>query len=356
MDFGRFARFAAVGLLLSTVPAAAQIAEFYGAWSNQQADASGIVRIVVTPGDGQRMSIHLFGRCQPRDCDWGVQPARGYTDDPGSQDIHSIAADFDAGGMRKRIVLRIAVGHALRFEVQTDFADGSPRSNYATSGVFAYAGDWNTAARVASVMPPPVASATANTPPSAMASEAAAPVPVEIPEGTAASSSGPSFLGIGPAVASGYIPAAGEDCRPFNPDQVRVGYVDGQWRLGDFANRLLTFGPQQQAARVAMSILAYYHFDEQCFVDRATMIYWKRAGQVPKPSMRGEDCTALDPAHVQVESDGDTWRVVSGGATLLEYDGQADAQRAASVIQTYKLNRQCFFARDASKAQYWLAQ
>ncbi len=49
--------------------------------------------------------------------------------------------------------------------------------------------------------------------------------------------------------------------------------------------------------------------------------------------------------------------MVNGGATLLDYgDDQASAERAVSVIQTYRLNRQCFFARPASQAQYWLSQ
>jgi hypothetical protein len=72
--------------------------------------------------------------------------------------------------------------------------------------------------------------------------------------------------------------------------------------------------------------------------------------------MGGADCVSLDPAAAKAEGSGDSWRVAAGGGTLLEFDDQDDADRAVSVIRTFHLNRQCFFARPESKAQYWLSQ
>ena len=340
----------ALAVVLSTTPAKAEVAEFYGVWSNGTADASGIARIVVSPGNGARATIHLFGRCRPADCDWGEKDARTYADDPGSKEIRSLVADFDTAGAHRRIVLRSAIGHALRFEVQTDFYDG--RQAFATTGVVAYAGDWNTAPRAASA-PTLVATAPAN--PSVAETLVPEPTPQQAPS-SGGWFSGPSLIGTGPSIASGYVPAAGEDCRPFNPDQVRAGYVEDQWRVGDFANRLLTFGPHQSAARLSLAILGYYHFDEECFVghDTSAMLYWKRAGQVPNAGMHGEDCVAF--TGVKVVPGGDGWRVTAGDAVLLEYDEKSDAERAASVIATYRLNRQCFFSAAESRAQYWLSQ
>lgn len=335
---------------LSAGPAGADTADFLGTWRNSPADASGIARIVVSPLEGAKATIHLYGRCQPVECDWGTQPARAYADDPDSKDVRSLAADFDAGGVHRRVVLHMAVGHALRFEVQTDFPDGSGRNNYASGGAVAYAGDWRGEPLGPTGPTTPVGPAGDAPPPVAVAA------PPLAPSGGWFGSS--SFVGLGPAVPAGYVPAAGEDCRPFDPAQIRVGYVEEQWRLGDFSHRLLSFGPHQGAARLALAMMAYYHFDEQCVVGHANaaMVYWKRAGQVPKPDMPGQDCVALDPANAKaVENDG-AWRVVSGGATLLEYDDKDDAARALSVIQTYRLNRQCFFARPDSRAQYWLSQ
>ncbi len=356
MRFGRFGGAIVLASWLGAGPAGAAVADFYGVWSNADSDVSGIARIVVTPGTGAEVNIHLFGRCRPADCDWGTQRARAYADDPASKDVRSLAADFEAGGVHRRIVLHIAVGHALRFEVQTDFADASAGNNFAAGGAVAYEADWNSGPRVAAALPQPVPAS----PPAAGAPAVAAAAPTPAPQPTSSSSGwfgSNSFIGVGPAVPAGYVAAAGEDCRPFDPGQIRVGYVEDQWQLGDFSHRLLRFESHQSAARLALAMLAYYHFDEQCFVghDSTAMTYWKRAGQVPKPDMPGQDCVAFDPAGAKADANGDGWRVVAGG-TLLEYDGKDEAARALSVIQTYRLNRQCFFARPDSKAQYWLSQ
>lgn len=334
MGLGRWTPVAA--LLALCAPAAADVGDFYGIWTDSQTDGSGIARIVILPGDGNRAAIHLYGRCVPGECDWGIQPARAYAGGPGGGEIQSLAAEFDNAGVRRRLVLRPAVGHALRFEIETDYADGSGQANYAVTGALDYAGDWSAAPRVA---------------------EAPAGAPTPQPVAPEARSSASSFFGLGPAAASGYVPAAGEDCRPFNPDQVRVGVVDGDWRVGDFATRLLNFGPYQSAARRAKLVLDNYHFDEQCFVGHGSdaMMYWKRAGHVPNTALRDADCVALGPSGVKLVQKEDGWQVVSGAAVLLAFDDKADAERALSVIATYKLDRQCFFDRGAGRAQYWLA-
>jgi hypothetical protein len=338
-------------------PALADASDFFGIWSNGQTDASGIARIVVAPAEGSRLLMHLFGRCGAGECDWGTQPARVYASDPGANDIRSVAADFDTPAGHKHITLTLAVGHALRIDVQTDVAANSGQHDFMTSGNVAYAGDWEGAARLAAAAPPP--SAPPNAPVAAggaaAAVAAAAPPPPPRDDSWFGSS---SFIGLGAARPPGYVAAAGEDCRPYDPEQVRITYTDGEWQLGDFAHRLLRFGAHQTAARLSAIILGFYHFDEQCVITRSdvVMTYWKRAGQVPKPDIPGGDCVSLDPAAAKADGSGDSWRVTGGGGTLLEFDDKDDADRAVSVIRTYHLNRQCFFARPDIKAQYWLSQ
>jgi hypothetical protein len=356
MRFRIFARASALGALIASLavlaqPAFADASDFFGIWVNGSADNSGIVRVIVQPGDGAKITIHLFGRCGDKECDWGTQPAQAYASDPAANDVRSIAADFNTGYGHKRLTITTAVGHALRFDVQTDFSDGSARSNYATSGNVAYAGDWSSAPQVAAAPPP------------AAAPESGAPAPVASAAPPSPPSSGwfggSSFVGLGPAVPQGYVPAAGEDCRPFDPAQVRVGVVNGDWQLASFSRHLLSFGSHQLAARVAAIVLGFYHFDEQCVVTdtKAIMVYWKRAGQLPRADMPGQDCVALNPANAKAERDDDDWHVAADGTTLLDFGDDKDgAERAVSVIHTYKLNRQCFFARPDSRAQYWLSQ
>ncbi len=339
----------ALGAVLVTLaaPARADTADFLGNWVNPDREAGGIARIVVIPGDGNRASIRLFGSCQPADCDWGTRPARLYADAPGASDVRSLAADFDTPAGHRHLTLHLAVGHALRFELQTDLADG--RMSYASTGAATFAGDWADAPRVADARTNPAAGST--------------PVPQAEPVGQSESggffgSSGP--IGIGARLPAGYVPAKGEDCMTFNPDQTRAAPVDGDWRLGDFAHRLVNFGAHREAAQRAQAVIAYYHFDELCFVTRESraMLYWKRAGQVPRDPLKGEICTALDPAGVKAEQRDGVWTVMGGGAVLLDLDEDKDAAaRAVSVIRTYKLGRKCIVAGGEGTAfQYWLAQ
>ncbi|MEJ0040778.1 MAG: hypothetical protein WDM81_00490 [Rhizomicrobium sp.] len=240
----RFRAFALVLLLgWAAQPASAAGSDFLGVWTAATPDASGLARIVIAPGSGDRLDIHVYGRCQPRDCDWGAHPARLYSIGPDSQETASIAADFDTGTAHKRMTLRLSVGRALRAEVQTDFPDG--RINYATSTPLEFSGAWNEAPHVAAPAPSPVPPSPP-APPVAMA--AAEPQPVETPPPPTRTSDdswfgGSSVIGIGPRLPAGYEPPAGEDCTPFNPTQVRASNTDGTWRLGDFSHRLANFGP-----------------------------------------------------------------------------------------------------------------
>ncbi|MEI9990444.1 MAG: hypothetical protein WDM86_10420 [Rhizomicrobium sp.] len=345
----RFRAFAfAMLLVLAAGPASAASADFLGVWTAATPDAGGLARLVIAPGTGGRLDIHVYGRCQPRACDWGLHPARLYSVGPDSTEIASIAAEFDTGTAHKRLTLRPSVGRALRAEVQTDFPDASGRGNYATSTPLEFSGAWNEAPQVAE--PPPAAVAAA-------APVETPPPPTKPSDDSWFGNSG--FIGIGPRLPAGYEPPSGEDCTPFNPAQVRASNTDGTWRLGDFSHRLANFGPRHEDALRALAVLNFYHFDEECFVTREapTMLYWKRAGLVPKESAHGEVCIGLDPAAAKAAKNEGGWSVMSGMAALLDFgDDEQAAERAASVIRTYRLNRQCFAGPPKSGLQYWLSQ
>jgi hypothetical protein len=351
-----------LGLVLAPLPAGAESADFLGVWAAPPGDGGGIVRVVVAPGTGDRLEVHVYGRCKPQDCDWGRAPARLYADGPQSKTVASIAAEFDTGFAHKRLVMRPSVGHALRIEVETDFKDPS-RTSYAVNASFTYAGDWNEAPRVAEnlpkpPLPTPVTAVPAAPPPAPVENT---PMPAPPAPATEENSSDNGLfgglIGLGPKMPDGYAPAPGEDCQPYAPSQVRVSNTDSEWRLGDFARTLMKFLHREDAVR-GLALLDTYHFDEQCVVAREhmTMVYWKRAGLVPKESLKGELCVALDPAAIKAEEHDGSWSVGSGMAALLDFgDDRAAAERAVSVIRTYRLNRQCFAGPPRTGLQYWLA-
>jgi hypothetical protein len=318
--------------------AAAATSDFLGQWVNAATDGSGIARVVVTQAGGSRLSIHAFGACKPTECDWGVQPAHAFSEDPGSDDAQSVTADFNAGFAQKRITLRQVPGGALKLEVQTSFTDGSGRNDYAVNARLVPAAQPGAAQTIATAGPAPAESSGGFL--SSVTSIFDKPAPVA-------------------RAGAGASAAIAEDCVGLNPDNSYVAPVDMTWTIRDFKHGYLKFDADHATAILAMDVIAYYHFDEQCFVARphAQMMYWKSAGDVPRDAKPGQDCVAVDPAKVVAVQTDDTWKVVDGATTLLDYGpDQAAAGQAVSVIKAYRLNRQCFAGRPSQIMSYWLAQ
>jgi hypothetical protein len=317
----------------------AQVDSYLGNWIDNQTDDSAIARLVVTAAGPSHVRIHLFGRCEPAECDWGTAIGRNHSAAPGSGDVRSIAAEFDTPGAHKRLTLRLGPGKSLRFEVVTDFDKPGDGHDFETSGLL------TAAPEPVAQTPPPVAAA----PPQAATSVASTAV---LPDAVTA----PPPAGVAAAVPE--APATQEDCAPINLADLYVAPSDRGWQLRDYDHVILNFRSDHQAALKAQEILSYYRFDEQCFVARplATMLYWRSAGEVPHTPMPHEDCSDVHPAAVKAAADGGDWKVLDGSSVLLDYgEDRAHAELAASTIRTYRLNRECFVARPSSVMQYWLA-
>jgi hypothetical protein len=329
MTLGKTARICALtAALLSagglTGPAAADVSDFLGDWHNVDSDTSGVTHIVVTPAGGNQVTIRVFGQCDPNDCDWGARPGHSYTENPSSHDVRSITAFFNAGFANKLIVLRRAPGGDMRFEVMTDFTDGSGREDYDMTGKLTLGGGGGGGGGGpggGGGWPPP-------------------------PGG------GGGGWGGGPSLGP-------EDCISFDPSAVTAAHVGGAWKVVQGSMWMLDYGSNAVAAHRAADTIHHYHFDQQCFVRRpnASMMYWKTGGHVASGNMFGEDCIGLNPMNVSVAHAGGAWKVVDGGNWLLDYGSDhAAADQALAVIQTYHLNRQCFIVRPNASMQYWLAQ
>lgn len=331
MGFKGFRQGSAVVLLaagFAAAPAAADISGFLGSWFGPDhagllgswiggSDSGGIARVEVRPEGVDHVRIHLYGRCQPRDCDWGEALGHNHSDSPDSTEVRSVTAMFKDTDAERRLTLRKAAGKGLRYELVTDFTDHSGRHDYETSGTF---------------LPAPTTASVAVA-------------------GTAAV----------PSAAAPVTSAAdlAEDCEAINPDDVYVAPSGRGWKVNDFNHTILDFHDNKVAAVKAAHVMAFYHFDEQCYVasPHPKMIYWRTGGQVPHDSMPGQDCKDVSFAAVTAVHMGDGWKVADGQNTLIDYgDDEAAAKLAASVIRTYHLSRQCFVARPDTTMVYWLAQ
>lgn len=322
-------------------PAWADVGGFLGNWVNSSAhpsgflsslvgspsDVSGIARIVVTPAGASHVRIHVFGRCESGLCDWGTQMARNHSGSPGSDEVRSLYAEFNTGFAQEKLTLRQGPGGSLRFDLVTDFTDGSGHHDYQSNGLL-----------TAAPGEVPIASAAAPGTPIVAA-------PASLP----ALTGGLSNLGGAPA----------EDCVAINNANVYVAPSDRGWKLSDYNHTILNFGSNKAAALKAQIVLDFYHIDEQCYVARPhpRMIYWRSAGQLPHGPLANQDCIDVHPAAVRVEQKDGSWKVIDGSNVLLDYgEEQTGAQLAVSVIQTYRPTRQCFVARPDTTMSYWLTQ
>ncbi len=317
-------------------PALADVSGFLGNWINKPAQLGGfisslvgspwdvgdIAKIVVTPAGASHVRIHVIGHCESGLCDWGTQMARNHSGNPGSDEARSLYAEFTTGFAQEKLTLRQGPGGSLHFDLVTDFTDGSGRHDYESSGQLAAA-------------------------------------PGDMPMASAAA---PNVSAAAPALApesSNPVGALPEDCVAINPADVYVAPSDRGWKLTDYNHTILNFGSNKAAALKAQIVLDVYHIDEQCFVSRPhpKMIYWRSAGQLPHRPMANEDCIDVHPAAVRAEQRDGSWNVSDGATVLLDYgEDQTGAKLAVSVIQTYRLTRQCFVARPDTTMSYWLTQ
>ena len=121
-----------VTVALSITTAHAQLSRFHGDWVNVDAASEAIasMKIDVT---GARVTVHAFGRCVPRDCDWGLIAAHAYTPDGVDADLAATATTISAVHNRSFavtiLIIELTPQSLLRVERYTSFHDGSQRAN-----------------------------------------------------------------------------------------------------------------------------------------------------------------------------------------------------------------------------------
>ena len=71
---------------------------------------------------------------------------------------------------------------------------------------------------------------------------------------------------------------AGEDCIPFNPNNVQAKNINNRWKVVDGSHWILDFDKKEAEARIAVKIIKYYGFRYICYVGRpnAPMMYFRK--------------------------------------------------------------------------------
>jgi hypothetical protein len=68
----------------------------------------------------------------------------------------------------------------------------------------------------------------------------------------------------------------GADCIAFNPTTAHASHIGHSWKIVDGVQWLADFGDDKTQADAMLSLIRFYHLDEECFIARLNpaMIYW----------------------------------------------------------------------------------
>lgn len=115
------------------------IKKIVGTWVNTNIKTEGITKLIVTK-TGKRHSVHLFGKCNPNDCDLGKRLLRSsFWENSGSTHIEAIykesntisELDINLVGM-----LEVSPPSKIMVSFSKKFTDQSGRSNYSSNEIF----------------------------------------------------------------------------------------------------------------------------------------------------------------------------------------------------------------------------
>ena len=115
-------------LLVST--AVAQIYDFQGQWVNIDPDTGGITKIVIGVEEAN-VTVRAWGKCIPKDCDWGLVNATAYVSAPYGKAARALTAVFGRSYHKTLLIIHYPQNNQVRIESYIEYAASDGRSNYA---------------------------------------------------------------------------------------------------------------------------------------------------------------------------------------------------------------------------------
>ena len=293
-------------LLVAHSHASAQLSLFQGNWRNTDTATRGITRLQINTG-ATPVRVHAWGSCAPSDCELGTVDGFAYGPNVSSNlnsSAQAISAIFRSGFSETIFIIRPARGGRLQADVYDRFTDGSGRTAYATTYLFARQGG------------------------------------------------GGDDLGR-------------QDCLPYNPNNLRIENEGaGGWLLTDGSSRMLILDNRADAVRALA--LARRH-TAHCFIGRDNhrpnrkdfiMEYWTGDSGIAT-TIPDEDCISYNSGTLEIRDEGaGGWLLTDGSSRMVMLDNRADAEQALGVASGF--SRQCFIGRNNTRpnrkdyiVQYW---
>lgn len=124
-------------VLMTSNAAFASIAAFTGHWRNVDNNTSGVTRLDIMRS-GVEINVHAWGKCHPRDCDWGNKQGVVYGPSVGANVMQTASAVTVVYKTSYKVTIMVLKVHrgGLRADVFTRFTDNSHRSAYVNSYQF----------------------------------------------------------------------------------------------------------------------------------------------------------------------------------------------------------------------------
>lgn len=289
-------------LIFTSAAAFAGLDDFAGTWKNINPDTGGITTLRIKV-EGPEVKIHVWGKCTPKDCDWGEFTADAYGPSAVSNilaDARVLTARLSTDFSKVIMVITRAGSDKLKAEVYTKFRDTSGRTNYASNYTFK---------RV----------------------QVRAVVPVKPPQ------------------------LMKEDCISFNPDTIEVMRVRGRYKIVDGNHWLFDFSNKKNEADQALRIIKHYQMNQSCFVGLPdpSLGYMLISGSAPSGTVQGEDCISFKSDTIEVKQINGRWKIVDGSHWVFDFvENEAEAREAFTIIKRHGFNKSCYVGRPDPSLQY----
>lgn len=115
------------------------IEKIVGTWVNNNIDTQGISKLIITKV-GNRHSVHLFGKCNPTDCDLGKRLLRSsFWENSGSTHIEAIYKEATVVrnlDIQPMGVSRLSPPAKIRVSFSNRFIDNSGKPSYSSDETF----------------------------------------------------------------------------------------------------------------------------------------------------------------------------------------------------------------------------
>jgi hypothetical protein len=103
---------------------------FVGEWCNRDFATGSITRVHIRM-EGKKLRVHMWGRCHPKECDWGEAVAR-----PSAGDGNVIEVQWNRGFAIKKQKLTLNVDGTLGLVTNTVYTDHSDRQPQTSVGAY----------------------------------------------------------------------------------------------------------------------------------------------------------------------------------------------------------------------------